>query len=184
MAGSVSVQRFENKSRSHAVANAGLDNVPGPQMENQAPNRSCEAGIAIVPASEPARADSNATCLPRSDHCSPPGIEIGSRAAGQGEADQAVHALFPTGLGLVSEDGILAFAVFGVTIPEFDPSFEGIGCKRAREPNWMLKKILQTGAEHHCHRCAERGLKAVVRTCFLWMVRRNMRSIGRDSLVE
>jgi hypothetical protein len=48
----------------------------------------------------------------------------------------------------------------------------------------MLKKILQTGAEHHCHRCAERGLKAVVRTCFLWMVRRNMRSIGRDSLVE
>jgi hypothetical protein len=74
--------------------------------------------------------------------------------------------------------------VFGVTIPEFDPSFEGIGCKRAREPNWMLKKILQTGAEHHCHRSAERGLKAVVRTCFLWMVRRNMRSIGRDSLVE
>jgi hypothetical protein len=143
MAGSVSVQRFENKSRSHAVANAGLDNVPGPQMENQAPNRSCEAGIAIVPASEPARADSNATCLPRSDHCSPPGIEIGSRAAGQGEADQAVHALFPTGLGLVSEDGILAFAVFGVTIPEFDPSFEGIGCKRAREPNWMLKKYFK-----------------------------------------
>jgi hypothetical protein len=122
-------------------------------MENQAPNRSCETGIAIVPASKPARAEANATCLQRSDHCNPQGIEIGSRAAGQGEANQTVHALFPTGFGFVSEDGILAFAVFVVTIPEFDPSFEGIGCKRTREPNWMLKEILQTGAKHHCPRC-------------------------------
>jgi hypothetical protein len=34
MAGSVSVQRFENKSRSHAVVNVVLDNVPGPQIES------------------------------------------------------------------------------------------------------------------------------------------------------
>jgi hypothetical protein len=117
-------------------------------MERQTPDRSRETRIAIVPASEAKPADSDPLCSQGSDHASPHGVEIRRCTAGLRETDQAVESPLPACLGFVSKNGSLPFASFGITILEFDPNFERVGCERSRERGSMLKKILNTGADH------------------------------------
>ena len=52
MATPISLKRLKNEARRDAVSNAGLDDIYRPQMTRQAPNRTHERGITIVPALE------------------------------------------------------------------------------------------------------------------------------------
>ncbi len=76
MAIAISLKRLKNEARRDAMRNAGLDDIPGLQLADQAPNRANKAGITVIPALEACRTGPHSFFLQFTDHFRPQTFEL------------------------------------------------------------------------------------------------------------
>jgi hypothetical protein len=100
------LKRLENQSSRDAPADAGLDDPLGPEVHGEAPDRSYERRIGVVPTAERAPAEGQTLRLQEHLGVREDTLECLARAARPGRADATVEMTLPGAIPIALLGGL------------------------------------------------------------------------------
>jgi hypothetical protein len=94
-AGPVALQCLQDDAARDSASDARLDDVPGPAVQHQAANRSCESGVAVAPSDESVGPDVDAAVGQGAHEVGVELPERGRLGTGPGRANEGVQLALP-----------------------------------------------------------------------------------------